>query len=373
MLAPTPPLGWNSWNTFGHDICEEVVRETADAFVETGLKDCGYQYVVIDDLWEADERDAAGRLTWDVDKFPSGIPAVAEYVHARGLKFGIYSCTGTHTCAGKPASFGHEEIDARTFAEWGVDFLKYDHCYHPPGHSGKEAYRRMGQALRATGRSILYSLCNWGVDEVWTWGAGVGGHMWRTTGDINDSWASIVDLGFVRQQNLYPYAGPNHWNDPDMLVVGMYNQGHVARGGCSDLEYRSHFALWCLLASPLMIGCDTRNMTDETRAILMNRELLAVNQDPLGVQAMALGKHRNVQVWHKPLADGSIAVGIFNLSEHVQNKAPVAWETLGLHDRRRCRVRDLYAGEDLGEFTVSFNSGRLEPHACQILRLTPLP
>ncbi|MDW8289478.1 MAG: glycoside hydrolase family 27 protein, partial [Armatimonadota bacterium] len=218
MLAPTPPMGWNSWNTFGAEIHEELIRQVADVFVEAGLREAGYTYVVIDDLWESDERDDQGRLVPDPKKFPSGMKALADYVHSKGLKFGIYSCAGTHTCAGKPGSYGYEEIDAQTFAEWGVDYLKYDFCYKPAGADAVTLYRRMGQALRATGRPIVFSICEWGSNEPWKWGASVGGHLWRTTGDINDSWESIEQIGFS-QNGLEAYAGPDHWNDPDMLVV----------------------------------------------------------------------------------------------------------------------------------------------------------
>ena len=374
MLAATPPMGWNSWNTFGADIDATVVTETADAFVETGLRDAGYEYVVIDDLWEADER-AGGKLTWDAAKFPDGIPAVAETVHDRGLKFGIYSCAGSHTCGGKPASFGYEEIDARTFAEWGVDFLKYDFCYRPPGVEAVTLYRRMGQALRATGRPILFSLCEWGGHKPWEWGAGVGGHMWRTTGDINDSWESILQIGFEKQIGLAPYAGPGHWNDPDMLVVGMCGQGNVARGGCTDAEYRSHFALWCLLAAPLMIGCDVRTMSDVTRGILLNRRLIAVNQDPLGRQAWRVGQMRHGkqrgEIWAKPLADGSIAVGLFHLGERDRQRLTVAWESIGLVSRRPCLVHDLWSGEELGEFRGDF-SVRVDGHDVVAVRIAPV-
>lgn len=372
-LASTPPMGWNSWNTFGGAVNEAVIRETADAFVSEGLKDAGYEYVVIDDLWEADER-VDGRLTWDPTIFPSGIPALADYVHSKGLKFGIYSCAGSHTCAGKPASYGYEEVDAQTFAEWGVDFLKYDFCYAPAGIDGPMLYQRMGQALRATGRPILYSLCEWGSHKPWQWGVRTGGHMWRTTGDINDSWDSIVKIGFEQQVGLEAYAGPGHWNDPDMLVVGMYGKGNVAHGGCTDAEYRSHFSLWCLMASPLMIGCDVRAMSPATRTILLNSELIAVNQDPLGVQGYQVGRvpwASDIAVtWAKPLLDGSIAVGLFNLGERDGRRIAVAWETLGLHDRRPCKVRDLWAHEDLGTHTGSFVA-RVDRHDVMMLRLTP--
>ncbi len=373
-LALTPPMGWNSWNTFGGRISEAVVLETADAMVEEGLKDAGYEYVVIDDLWEADAR-VNGRLTWDPAIFPHGIPALADAVHSKGLKFGIYSCAGSHTCAGKPASYGYEEVDAQTFAEWGVDFLKYDYCYAPAGVDGPMLYRRMGQALRATGRPILFSLCEWGSHKPWEWGASTGGHMWRTTGDINDSWESILRIGFEQQVGLEAYAGPGRWNDPDMLVVGMYGKGNAARGGCTDAEYRSHFSLWCLLASPLMIGCDVRAMSPVTKSILLNPELIAVNQDPLGRQGYQVGRvpwASDIAVtWAKPLQDGSVAVGLFNLGERDDRRIAVAWETLGLHDRRPCRVRDLWTHEDLGVFTSSFTA-YVDRHDVAVLRISPV-
>ncbi len=374
ILAQTPPMGWNSWNTFGGDVDEAVVRETADAFVSEGLQDAGYEYVVIDDLWEADER-VNGRLTWDPETFPGGIPALADYVHSKGLKFGIYSCAGSHTCAGKPASYGYEEVDARTFAEWGVDFLKYDFCYAPAGIDGPMLYRRMGQALRATGRPILFSLCEWGKHKPWEWGARTGGHMWRTTGDIDDSWESILKIGFEQQVALAAYAGPGHWNDPDMLVVGMYGKGNVAHGGCTDAEYRSHFSLWCLLASPLMIGCDVRHMSQATKDILLNPEVIAVNQDPLGRQGYQVGRvpwARDIAVtWAKPLQDGSVAVGLFNLGERDGRRIAVAWETLGIHDRRPCMVRDLWTREDLGVTTGSYVA-RVDHHDVAMLRIGPV-
>ncbi len=373
MLARTPPLGWNSWNTFGDAIDEGVVRETADAFVRQGLMDAGYEYIVIDDLWEDDER-VDGRLTWDQARFPGGIPTLVDYVHSKGLKFGIYSCAGSHTCAGKPASYGFEEVDAQTFAGWGVDFLKYDFCYAPPGVDGPTLYQRMGQALRATGRPILFSICEWGRHKPWEWGARVGGHMWRTTGDIHDAWESVLEIGFERQAGLEAYAGPGHWNDPDMLVVGMYGRGNVARGGCTDAEYRSHFSLWCLLASPLMIGCDVREMNEVTRSILLNREALAVNQDPLGRQGFKVGTtyhgRQAADVWARPLEDGSVAAGMFNLGERAQRQIVVAWESIGMHDRRPCRVRDLWAHEDLGVHTGSFAT-RVDRHDVALVRISP--
>ena len=374
MLAQTPPLGWNSWNTFGADIHEDLIRETADVFVSDGLRNAGYEYVVIDDLWEAPER-VDGRLTWDAAKFPHGIPALADYVHSKGLKFGIYSCAGSYTCAGMPASFGYEEVDAQTFADWGVDFLKYDFCYAPPGMDGPVLYSRMGQAMRATGRPILFSICEWGKHKPWEWGARAGGHMWRTTGDIHDAWDSIVRIGFEQQVGLEAYAGPSRWNDPDMLVVGMYGKGNVAHGGCTDAEYRSHFSLWCLLASPLMIGCDVRAMNQATRDILLNPEAIAINQDPLGRQGYNVGQVSHgrevASTWAKSLEDGSIAVGLFNLGERQGRLATVAWESIGLHDRRPCRVRDLWSHADLGIFTREFST-RVDKHDVALHRITPV-
>lgn len=374
MLAHTPPMGWNSWNTFGPDINDALLRETIDVIATQGLRDAGYTYVVIDDHWEADER-VNNRLTWDPVKFPNGIKAVSDYAHSKGLKFGIYSCAGTHTCGNRPASYGYEEIDAQTFAEWGVDFLKYDFCHVPPGTSAPMLYRRMGQALRATGRPIVFSICEWGKNKPWEWGAHAGGHMWRTTGDIDDSWESILAIGFQQQADLAPYAGPGHWNDPDMLVVGMYGKGNVGQGGCTDAEYRSHFSLWCLLAAPLMIGCDVRTMNETTRAILLNRDLIAVNQDVLGCQAHRIGQveyaNEIAETWAKPLADGSIAVGLFHLGKLPQRLVSVAWESLGLHPDRACQVRDLWTGEELGVFTIGF-SARVDSHDVMMLRITPI-
>lgn len=365
-------MGWNSWNTFGAEINDALVKEVADAFCDQGLKEVGYEYVNIDDLWEADERTAEGRLAWDVKKFPKGIKDVADYVHGKGLKFGIYSCAGNLTCGRKPSSFGYEEEDAQTFAEWGVDFLKYDFCYKPVGVSGRTLYERMGQALRATGRPIVFSMCEWGSMKPWHWGAAkAGAHLWRTTGDINDSWESMTHIGFELQKGLECYAGPGHWNDPDMLIVGMHGSGNVAKGGCTDEEYRLHFSLWCLLAAPLLIGCDIRSMDAATKEILTNAEAIAVNQDPLGAQGYTLGHDGNkAEVWRKPLGDGSVAVGLFNLHDERTRNLAVSWEALGIHDRRACVVRDLWAHEDVGEFTRVF-AADVAPHTCRLLKVTP--
>ncbi len=374
MLAQTPPMGWNSWNTFGwRDLSAEVVAQTIDAFVNEGLKEVGYEYVVIDDTWQADQRED-GRLMWDTQRFPDGIKPLADYAHSKGLKFGIYSCAGTHTCCSKPASYGYEEIDAQTFADWEIDFLKYDSCFVPASVDIPSLYKRMGQALRMTGRDIVFSICEWGNNKPWEWAAQAGGHLWRTTGDIADSWKSISKIGFQQQLGLAAYAGPGGWNDPDMLVIGMYGAGNVAAGGCTDAEYRSHFALWCIQAAPLMIGCDVRKMTDFTKRLLLNSNLIAVNQDPLGKPGYRAGQadydSEPMDIWAKPLADGSIAVGLFNLGIKGQRKIPVAWETLGLQAKRVCRVQDLWTGADLGVFAGSFFAD-VDSHDCCVVRIIP--
>ena len=372
MLAATPPMGWNTWNTIGRNIDAQLILETAQAMVTSGLAAAGYEYVVIDDVWEGPDR-VDGRLVAAADRFPGGIKQLADQIHELGLKLGIYSSAGTLTCEGELASYGHEETDAATFAEWEVDLLKYDYCHVPAGADGPALYRRMGQALRATGREIVFSMCEWGTNRPWEWGASVGAHMWRTTGDIFDRWDSIVDIGFRRQIGLEAYAGPGRWNDPDMLVVGMYGSGNVGRGGCSDVEYRTHFTHWCLLAAPLMIGCDVRSMNAATAEILLNGEAIAVNQDPLGAQARFVGEQEHAdtvsQVWAKPLADGSVAVGLCNLGEQGRTVS-VGFETLGIHPDRSCMVRDLWAHEDVGTMAGSYAVG-LEPHASALVRVTP--
>jgi alpha-galactosidase len=368
-------MGWNTWNTFGwKDVCEEVVIGSADTFIRQGLKDAGYQYIVIDDCWHLKERDKNGRMQPDPSRFPRGIKPVADYIHSLGLKFGIYSCAGHFTCGSRAGSFGYEETDAQTFADWGVDFLKYDFCFKPPGGpTGPQLYFRMGQALRATGRKILFSACEWGSNQPWTWAASAGCHMWRTTGDIWDTWQSMENIGFS-QDGKQAYAGPDHWNDPDMLVVGMGGKGYASsQGGMTEIEYRTHFALWCMLAAPLMIGCDVRNMTPATKQLLTHKGLIAINQDPMGRQGWRVGIDGDkFETWMKPMADGSIAVGLFNRHESQTRDLIAAWEAVGLHDRRACRVVDVFSGEELGAYTRVL-SVQVPPHGCRILRLYPLP
>lgn len=325
MITKLPPMGWNSWNTFGPDISEQLIFETADAMVESGLRDCGYEYLVIDDCWSLKERDREGRLVPDPGKFPHGMKAVADYVHNKGLKFGMYSCAGNLTCAGYPGSFEHEFTDAETFAGWGVDYLKYDYCYHSPVIPGKILYRRMGLALENCGRDILFSACSWGSDETHEWIKTTAASMWRSTGDIFDSWESIRSLT-EQQGKLHPYHGAGCFNDMDMLVVGMHGNGNVGLSGCTDEQYRTHYAIWALLGSPLMIGCDIRHMSEETKHTLMNKDVIAIDQDPFCRQPYELQvEHReNCLIYARELAGGDMAVGCFNPNE----KPVTAWFNL---------------------------------------------
>ena len=372
MLAATPPMGWNSWNTFGGNIDEDLIVETADSLVASGLRDAGYRYLVVDDVWMAPERKN-GRLTHDPERFPSGIAALSAAVHDRGLLFGIYSCAGTHTCEGLPASFGYETVDAQTFAEWEVDYLKYDFCFTAAGSDPIQLYARMGQALRQTGRDIVYSVCEWGTNQPWLWAQSVGAHLWRTTEDILDSWESVHSIGFEQSADLHPYAGPGHWNDPDMLVVGMRGAGHVGRGGLSDAEYRTHFTLWCMQAAPLMIGCDVRAMDDVTSDILLNELCIAVNQDPLGRQGRRLARTQEFgpgEVWMKPLDGGSAAAAFFNLNERDGRLLSVSWEGLGLEPSQSCTVRHAWSGEVVEGVTGS-HTVTVDSHDAELIVVTP--
>jgi alpha-galactosidase len=366
-LALTPPMGWNSWNKFGCDVSEKLIKETADALVATGMKDAGYQYLVIDDCWQV-RRDAQGRIVPDPDRFPSGMKALADYVHAKGLKFGLYSDAGTGTCAKRPGSKDHEAIDARTYAEWGVDYLKYDWC-NTEGQDTRDSYARMSRALRATGRPIVFSICEWGSTRPWLWAPGIG-HLWRSTGDIQDCWdcgkswggmgvVHIIDL----QADLHPFAGPGHWNDPDMLEVG--------NGGLTTAESRAHFSFWALLAAPLMAGNDLRAMSAETLEILTNREVIAVDQDALGMQGRKVRDNGPQEVWTKPLGDGSRAVILFNRGTEASNVS-VSWEDIGLAPGGKALVRDLWKKTEAGSFTGRFEA-KVAPHDVVMVRITPEP
>ncbi|HKM94195.1 MAG TPA: glycoside hydrolase family 27 protein [Prolixibacteraceae bacterium] len=310
-LALTPPMGWNSWNTFACNVSEVLIKEMADAMVEKGLKDAGYEYIVIDDCWQIG-RDSAGFIIVDPDRFPKGMKHVADYVHSKGLKFGIYSCAGTQTCAGRPGSRGHEYQDAYTYAKWGVDYLKYDWCSND-GQNSIESYRLMSQKLKEAGRPIVFSLCEWGDTKPWEWAKDIG-HLWRTTGDISACFDCIVEHGTWKswgtmqildmQDGLREYAGPGHWNDPDMLEVGV--------GNLTNNENRAHFTMWCMLASPLIAGNDLRSMTNEVKDVLTNANIIAINQDPLGIQGLRYKVENGLETWFKPLKNGEWAVCFLN-------------------------------------------------------------
>ncbi len=298
-----PPMGWNSWNKFACKINEELVRETADAMVSSGLKDAGYQYVNIDDCWAEHDRNAEGKLEANHTTFPGGISALADYVHEKGLKLGIYTSAGTQTCQKTmPGGLDHEDVDAQTFAGWGVDYLKYDNCNNQ-GRPALERYTKMGDAIKKTGRPILYALCEWGENQPWLWGKGAGAQVWRTTGDISDNWARTMSI-LDKQVGLEAYSGPGGWNDPDMLEVG--------NGKMSDAEYRSHFSLWALMNAPLLAGNDLRSMSEATKKILENKDIITLDQDWAGKQGHKVRDDGDTEVWAKPMSDGSAAVVLFN-------------------------------------------------------------
>ncbi len=303
QLAKTPPMGWNTWNKFHCDVSESLIMQAADALVSTGMKEAGYEYIVIDDCWQV-SRDENGEIVVDKERFPHGMKYVADYVHSKGLKFGIYSSAGTVTCQRRPGGFGHEYQDARTYARYGVDYLKYDWCGSTT-QDARSSYTNMMNALYAAGRPIVFSICEWGASKPWEWAGNVG-HLWRTTGDISDTWNSMIDI-FDRQKDLARYAGPGKWNDPDMLEVG--------NGGMTTEEYKTHFSLWCMLASPLMAGNDLQNMTPEIKSILLNKEMIAIDQDSLGQQATCYRDNGDYQIWVKSLSNNEKAICLLNKSD----------------------------------------------------------
>ena len=348
MLASRPPLGWNSWNTFGEHISDPLIREMADFMVDRGYRDAGYQYLVIDDCWSLRDRDESGRLVPDPEKFPCGMKAVADYVHSKGLKFGMYSCAGVMTCAGYPSSYDHEFLDAETFASWGVDFLKYDFCNFPETGDCRTRYQTMSMALKSTGREILFSACNWGQEDSWDWMRACGAHMYRSTGDIFDNAASYRNIA-VSQIPPLNASAPGCFNDMDMLTVGMYGNGLVGTTGCGDADYRSQFALWCFCSAPLMLGCDIRNMSDFIRKLVTNRDLIRIDQDsearppimthhPWNDRLVTLFKH---------LDDGSYALGFFNLDDS-DGEAVATFSDFGLpaHAGYDLILRDALDGGD---------------------------
>lgn len=392
MHVNVPPLGWNTWNTFGAEINEKLILESADAMVSEGLLDAGYNYLVIDDIWHLKERGADGRMVPDPEKFPHGMKYVADYVHSKGLKFGMYSCAGYLTCAGYPASYDYEWIDAQTFAEWGVDFLKYDFCFHPMTVRPDILYKRMSLALANCGRDILFSACSWGSENTKQWIKETGADMWRSTGDINDSWQSIKDLA-QSQLKVQEYNGKGCFNDMDMLIVGMNGRGNVGFKGCTTEEYRTHFSLWALLNSPLMIGCDIRSMDDATKEILLNKDVLAINQDPKGAQPFFV----NNMIWKanqarksdtephfeqypldipmiaKYLDNGDIAVGVFNFTDADASRwhMTLTCDNLGLplNCGKTFEAVDLWTGETVKAFNGTLMIEHLDPHACKLFRV----
>ncbi|MFL6208541.1 MAG: glycoside hydrolase family 27 protein [Pyrinomonadaceae bacterium] len=363
--ARTPPMGWNSWNKFGCDVSEKLIKEMADALVSSGMRDAGYQYLVIDDCWQVG-RDAQGNIIPDPKRFPSGMKSLADYVHAKGLKFGLYSDAGTQTCAKRPGSRGYEFQDARQYAAWGVDYLKYDWC-STTTQNAQASYSIMRDALVQTGRPIVFSLCEWGTAKPWLWARDVG-HLWRTTGDIQDCWDCKKDWGGMGvihildlQAGLESYAGPGHWNDPDMLEVG--------NGGMTTTEYRAHFSLWCVLAAPLIAGNDVRHMPPEIAAILMNGEVIAIDQDAAGLQGRRVKRDGDEDVWAKQLADGGRAVVLLNRGSAAR-EVSVRWRDIGYPDELPALVRDLWAQKDLGKHTGSF-AATVPSHGVVMIKVKP--
>ncbi|HEX4064965.1 MAG TPA: glycoside hydrolase family 27 protein [Acidobacteriaceae bacterium] len=366
-IAATPPMGWNSWNHFAGHVNDADVRAAADAIVSSGMRDAGYIYVNIDDTWEG-QRDVNGVIHTN-DKFPD-MKSLADYVHSRGLKIGIYSSPGPKTCAGYEASYGHEDQDAKTYAAWGIDYLKYDLCSfrqimrqqapHDPEKQfamEKAAYEKMHDALLAPGRPIVFSLCQYGGNDVWKWGPSVGGNLWRTTDDINDTWDRMSEIGFG-QIGLARYAGPGHWNDPDMLEIG--------NGGMTEDEYRTHMSLWSILAAPLLAGNDLSRMSPETLAILTNKEVIAVDQDALGKQGDRASAQGLTEIWTKPLTGGALAAGLFNRDD-VEHSITLSLRDLGFSEH--AKLRDLWKHENVsathGSYTVT-----VPPHGVAMLKVS---
>ncbi|MGB8988128.1 MAG: glycoside hydrolase family 27 protein, partial [Candidatus Sulfotelmatobacter sp.] len=370
-LAATPPMGWNSWNKFACNVSEDMIKSMADAMVKSGMTDAGYQYVNIDDCWQV-SRDANGNIVADPQHFPHGMKAVGDYIHSLGLKFGVYSDAGSKTCAGRPGGLGHEYQDALQYAAWGVDYLKYDWC-NTTTQDAKASYANIRAALDTSGRAIVLSICEWGTAKPWLWGKEAGGNLRRTTGDIKDRWGgpekwpdgtccSNGVLGILDQQvGLQSYAGPGHWNDPDMLEVG--------NGGMTDTEYRSHFSLWAILAAPLIAGNDLRDMRPEIHDILTNKEVIAIDQDAMGREGERVWRNGDLEVWSKQLQNGSRAVILLNRGSAEQNIS-ARWEDLGYPTNITASVRDLWEHKELGKFTGKF-SASVPSHGVVMVTIRP--
>jgi len=369
--AQTPPMGWNSWNKFGCNVSEKLIMDMADKMVETGMKDAGYQYIVIDDCWQV-ERDSLGFIQPDPDRFPHGMKYLADYVHSKGLKFGLYSCAGSYTCQGRPGSRGHQFQDALMYAKWGVDYLKYDWC-SDEGQNAQAAYATMSDAIKEAGRPIVLSICEWGENEPWKWGKGIG-HLWRVTADIRDCYQCLFDWGGVgvlnvidKMADLYPYAGPGHWNDAEMLEVG--------NGGMTKDEYITHFSMWCMLAAPLMAGNDLTKMDKDTHEILTNKEVIAIDQDSLGEQGRRFMDMGEKEIWAKPLANGELAVCFMNRTETPWN-LDYNWHAQTIYFANEVnmrlneyKVRDLWKHKDIGT-TAKNTKATIPAHGVLMVRLS---
>lgn len=380
MIAQKAPMGWNSWNTFGEKINDQLIRETADAMVEQGYLAAGYEYLVIDDCWSLRDRDAEGRLVADPAKFPNGMKAVADYVHSKGLKFGMYSCAGIMTCAGYPSSYDHEFVDAQTFADWGVDFLKYDFCNFPEHADCKTRYATMSMALKATGREILFSACNWGKEDPWNWMRSIGVHMYRSTGDIQDNFISFTNILRSQIPN-FAMSGNFCFNDIDMLTVGMYGKGNVALGkACTDSDYKTQFALWAMFSAPLMLGGDIRSMSDYCKQLVLNRNLIRINQD---IESRApyqvfdgKAQYGSADWWNNPdhtaltfikhMSDGEFAIGYFNLGEK-GGEVSFTFANAGLpyQSGYGFELTDAFTGENIGVKRDYFNP-YVDAHDCAV-------
>ncbi len=367
MILTKPPKGWNTWNTFGSEINEDVIKESADAMVSTGLKDAGYEYIVIDDCWSLPDRDENGRIITNPTRFPSGMKALADYVHSLGLKFGMYSCAGIRTCAGFPGSLNREFIDAQMFAEFGIDLLKYDFCFFPKGWPAFPYYNKMSMALKSTGRDILFSACNWGDQSVERWIRSTGAHMYRSTGDIGERYSAVRDI-CTSQFDKWQYAAPGCYNDMDMLICGMDGIGNVGHPGlCGDVEYKSHFAMWCMTNSPLMIGSDLRRLRPEIIDLLKNPGLLRINEDEEcrpPIMCYTDSKFGCTMVKH--LSNNEIAIGIFNLGDDARRCNFRAWEIgltfdLGVS----LTLTDVFTGEVIDDVN-DILSVKLAAHDCKV-------
>lgn len=378
-LAMTPPMGWNSWNTFETKIDEKLVKETADLMVATGMKDAGYTYIVLDDGWMTRERDSNGNLVPDPEKFPGGMKALVDYVHAKGLKFGLYNCAGTKTCAGYPGTRGYEYQDARFYASLNIDFLKYDWC-NTQGINSKEAYTTMSNALKAAGKPIVFSLCEWGDTNPWEWGEPVG-NLWRISGDIypcfdcefkheEGNWSSWGFMKIIEmRKGIRQHSGPDHWNDFDMLEVG---------NGMTQAEDRSHFSMWAMVASPLIAGNDFRSMSKETLALLTNKDIIAINQDKMGVQGFKHAVQDGLETWAKPLANGDWAIAFLNRSD-VEQKIHFDWAKNEIKDdftkattgfaTTTYAIKDVWKDKQAGTTKKAFK-GTVASHDIVVLRLT---